>query len=151
MVSLVIVLFLELEYQRPFKDLSCVKIKSVLLKIVCNYGRPIFLFRGCNQNPVKHLRLDFFRKQLRIKRLFPTKTPRGFYVETTWKRPFPRRFNVESTWCVYRVTIFAKPLYYMFGWFLNGLDGFPLRLLFEYSFKQKNRPENDNSSGMFQI
>ena len=108
MVSLVIVLFLELEYQRPFKDLSCVKIKSVLLKIVCNYGRPIFLFRGCNQNPVKHLRLDFFRKQLRIKRLFPTKTPRGFYVETTWKRPFPRRFNVESSWCVYRVTIFEK-------------------------------------------
>ena len=108
MVSLVIVLFLELEYQRPFKDLSCVKIKSVLLKIVCNYGRPIFLFRGCNQNPVKHLRLDFFRKQLRIKRLFPTKTPRGFYVETTWTRPFPRRFNVESSCCVYRVTIFEK-------------------------------------------
>ena len=30
----------------------------------------------------------------------PTDTPRGFHVETTWKRPFPRRFNVESTWCV---------------------------------------------------
>ena len=30
----------------------------------------------------------------------PTDTPRGFRVETTWKRSFPRRFNVESTWCV---------------------------------------------------
>ena len=34
----------------------------------------------------------------------PTDTPRGFHVETTWKRSFqrsfPRRFNVESTWCV---------------------------------------------------
>ena len=30
----------------------------------------------------------------------PTNTPRGFHVETTWKRSFPRRFNVESTWCV---------------------------------------------------
>ena len=32
----------------------------------------------------------------------PTNTPRGFYVETTWKWSFPRRFNVESTWCVCR-------------------------------------------------
>ena len=31
---------------------------------------------------------------------YPANTPRGFHVETTWKRPFPRRFNVESTWCV---------------------------------------------------
>ena len=30
----------------------------------------------------------------------PTNTPRGFHVETTWKRSFSRRFNVESTWCV---------------------------------------------------
>ena len=29
-----------------------------------------------------------------------TNRPRGFHVETTWKRSFPRRFNVESTWCV---------------------------------------------------
>ena len=36
-------------------------------------------------------------------RHYPTNTPRGFHVETTWKRPFPRRFNVESTWCVYSV------------------------------------------------
>ena len=35
--------------------------------------------------------------------LYPTNTPRGFHVETTWKRLFPRRFNVESTWCVCRV------------------------------------------------
>ena len=34
---------------------------------------------------------------------FPTNTPRGFHVETTWKQSFPRRFNVESTWCVCRV------------------------------------------------
>ena len=34
-----------------------------------------------------------------------TNTPRGFHVETTWKRPFPRRFNVESTWCVCRIKI----------------------------------------------
>ena len=27
-------------------------------------------------------------------------TPHVFYVETTWKRPFPRRFNVEYKWCV---------------------------------------------------
>ena len=26
---------------------------------------------------------------------YPTNTPSGFHVETTWKRPFPRRFNVE--------------------------------------------------------
>ena len=32
----------------------------------------------------------------------PTNTPRGFHVETTWKRSFPRRFNVESTLCVCR-------------------------------------------------
>ena len=31
---------------------------------------------------------------------YPTNTPRGIHVETTWKRPFPRRFNVEATWCV---------------------------------------------------
>ena len=36
----------------------------------------------------------------RFSTYFPTNTPRGFHVETTWKRPFPRRFNVESTWCV---------------------------------------------------
>ena len=30
------------------------------------------------------------------RRIFPTNTPRGFHVETIWKRPFPRRFNVES-------------------------------------------------------
>ena len=35
----------------------------------------------------------------------PTNTPRGFHVETTWKRPFPRRFNMESTWCVCRVEL----------------------------------------------
>ena len=34
--------------------------------------------------------------------LNPTNTPRGFHVETTWKRPFPRRFNVESKWSVCR-------------------------------------------------
>ena len=34
---------------------------------------------------------------------FPTNTPLGFHVETTWKRPFPRRFNMESMWCVCRV------------------------------------------------
>ena len=34
--------------------------------------------------------------------IIPANTPRGFHVETTWKRPFPRRFNVESTWCVCR-------------------------------------------------
>ena len=33
----------------------------------------------------------------------PANTPRGFHVETTWKRPFSSRFNVESTWCVCRV------------------------------------------------
>ena len=32
----------------------------------------------------------------------PTNTPRGFHVETTWKRSFPRRYDVESTWCVCR-------------------------------------------------
>ena len=32
----------------------------------------------------------------------PTNTPRGFQVDTTWKRPFPRRSNVESGWCVCR-------------------------------------------------
>ena len=37
--------------------------------------------------------------------VFPTSTPRGLHVETTWKRSFPRRFNVESTWCVCRVII----------------------------------------------
>ena len=36
----------------------------------------------------------------RSSKYIPTNTPRGFHVETTWKRPFPRRFNVESTWCV---------------------------------------------------
>ena len=35
----------------------------------------------------------------------PTNTPRGFHVETTWKRSFPRHFNVESTWCVCRVFV----------------------------------------------
>ena len=35
--------------------------------------------------------------------LYPTNTPRGFHVETTWKRRFPRRFNEESKWCVCRV------------------------------------------------
>ena len=35
-------------------------------------------------------------------KLYPTNTPRGLYVETTWKRSFPCRFNVESTWCVCR-------------------------------------------------
>ena len=34
---------------------------------------------------------------------FPTNTPHGFHVKTTWKRPFPRRFNVESMGCVCRV------------------------------------------------
>ena len=34
---------------------------------------------------------------------FPANTPRGFLIETTWKRSFPRHFNVESTWYVYRV------------------------------------------------
>ena len=29
-----------------------------------------------------------------------TITSHVYYVETTWKRPFPRRFNVEYTWCV---------------------------------------------------
>ena len=29
---------------------------------------------------------------------FPANTPRGFLIETTWKRSFPRLFNVESTW-----------------------------------------------------
>ena len=38
----------------------------------------------------------------------PANTPRGFHVETTWKRPFPRRFNVESTWCVCRVMIVSS-------------------------------------------
>ena len=35
----------------------------------------------------------------------PTKTPRVFQIETTWKRPFPpfpRRLNLEYTWCVCR-------------------------------------------------
>ena len=36
----------------------------------------------------------------------PTNTPRGFHVETTWKRPFPRCFNVQSTWCVCRANAF---------------------------------------------
>ena len=35
----------------------------------------------------------------------PTNIPRGFHVETTWKRSFPRRFNMESTWCVCRVLL----------------------------------------------
>ena len=35
--------------------------------------------------------------------MYTANTPRGFHVETTWKRPFPRRFNMESTWCVCRV------------------------------------------------
>ena len=39
----------------------------------------------------------------------PTNTPYGFYVETTWKRPFPRRFNVESTECVCRNTTWVLP------------------------------------------
>ena len=39
----------------------------------------------------------------------PTNTPHGFYVETTWKRPFPRRFNVESTECVCRVEPSKSP------------------------------------------
>ena len=34
---------------------------------------------------------------------FTTDTPRGFHVETMWKRSFPRCFIVESTWCVCRV------------------------------------------------
>ena len=38
-----------------------------------------------------------------VKICLPTNPPRGFHVETTWKRPFPRHFNVESTWCVCRV------------------------------------------------
>lgn len=33
---------------------------------------------------------------------YPTNTPRGFPVETTWELQFPRRFYVESTWCVCR-------------------------------------------------
>ena len=36
---------------------------------------------------------------------YPTNTPRGFHVETTWKRPFPRRFNVEPAWSVCRVIL----------------------------------------------
>ena len=40
--------------------------------------------------------------QARHNGVIPTNTPRGFHVETRWKRPFPRRFNVESTWCVCR-------------------------------------------------
>ena len=40
--------------------------------------------------------------------IFPTNTPRGFHVETTWKQLFPRHFNVESTWCVCRVSCTEK-------------------------------------------
>ena len=47
---------------------------------------------------VSHLFVTFTSLEI----YFPTNTPRGFHVETTWKRPFPRRFNVESTWCVCR-------------------------------------------------
>ena len=36
---------------------------------------------------------------------YPTNTPRGFHVETTWKQLFPRRFNVESMWSVCRVVV----------------------------------------------
>ena len=55
----------------------------------------------------------------------PTNTPRGFHVETTWKRSFPRRFNMESTWCVcredirYLIRISKKPLYYSFPHFVD--------------------------------
>ena len=48
-----------------------------------------------------------------------TKTPRGFHVETTWKRSFPRRLNAESAWCVcsasvslYTATLLKKRLWY---------------------------------------
>ena len=41
----------------------------------------------------------------------PTNTPRGFHVETTWKRTFPRRFNVESTWSVCRVALIKQKEY----------------------------------------
>ena len=36
----------------------------------------------------------------------PASTPRGFNVETTWKRPFSSRFNVQSTWFVCRDSLF---------------------------------------------
>ena len=70
----------------------------------------------------------------------PTNTPRGFHVETTWKRSFPHRFNVESTWCCraesgtqfYPVVIFLF-LYLSKGlprrWDLSNLpSGIPARL-----------------------
>ena len=47
---------------------------------------------------------------LRVKyaRIWPTNTPGGFHVETTWKRSFPRRFNVETMWCVCRTCILVN-------------------------------------------
>ena len=51
--------------------------------------------------------------------LFLTNTPRGFYVETTWKRSFPRRFNVESTWCVCR-PISCKGSFIVCKWTLSS-------------------------------
>ena len=41
---------------------------------------------------------------------YPTNTPRGFHVETTWKWSLPRHFNVKSTWCVCRYSLFSSKL-----------------------------------------
>ena len=49
------------------------------------------------------MRKWFLNRIFKHLRAFPTNAPRGFHVETTWKRLLPRRFNVESTWCVFTV------------------------------------------------
>ena len=47
-----------------------------------------------------------------IRNVYPTNTPRVFYVEMRWKQPFPRRFNVEYTWCVCRICFFLSGFYF---------------------------------------
>ena len=62
-------------------------------------------FKGVLQKAVVNKFLKFTKRYL-YQSLLPTNTPRGFYVETTWKRSFPRSLNVELMWCVCR--LFSK-------------------------------------------
>ena len=66
----------------------------------------VFSFGICENFKNTYFEENLLLKPVQISSGLPTNTPRGFHVETTWKRPFPRRFNVESTWCVCRAALF---------------------------------------------
>ena len=60
-----------------------------------------------------------------IEYAYALQTPRGFHVETTWKRFFPRLFNGKSTWCICRVVVIFNS-----GIFKNSNSGIFCWLVF---------------------